>query len=147
MHQEDDKIRGNYNMDKVRYLPCIVAEIPIAVIAMAGVICDNVIVGCCLFITLNLLFAPTLYWNLNLCIKSSNLSTAILLLLSSMPLLLFLALYLEKYFGLWITSLFCCIYFIFNIGLLKFLKIKLLYSFLWTFTFQILLFRIYFSID
>ena len=137
----------NRNMDKIRYLPCMTAEVPIVILAAAGVICGDFIVGCCLFMMLNFLFAPTLLWNFKLCKQNNDLSFVRLLSLSLMPLLLFLSLYLEKYLGLWITYLLCCIYFIINILISTISKNKLLWNFLLTFALQVFLFILYFSID
>ena len=61
-------------MDKIRYLPCMTAEVPIVILAAAGVICADFIVGCCLFIMFNILFAPTLLWNFKLCKQNNDLA-------------------------------------------------------------------------
>ena len=130
-------------MNKIRYLPSITVEVPIVILTTAGVICDNFIVGFFLFMTLNVLFAPTLYWNLKLC-KNNNLSFVRILLLSVGSLLLFLSFYLEKYFGIWITYSFWCAYFIINFFIIKNTS---LCSFLLTFSLQVCIFLIYFSVD
>ena len=134
-------------MDKIRYLPCMTAEVPIVILAAAGVICADFIVGCCLFIMFNILFAPTLLWNFKLCKQNNDLAFVRILLLSLMPLLLFLSLYMKKYLGLWITYLFCCIYFITNILISIISKNKLLWNFLLTFALQVFILILYFSID
>ena len=119
-------------MRAIRYfIPWLPIEIPIAILAVgAGFGCaaepsfeGNVfLAGCLVFLLFNLLFAPALCWNFRLCLDHLAWSRVKYGLLSSVPLLLLSALYLEKYFGLWITILLCGIYFIVNAAILAVTK-------------------------
>lgn len=132
----------NFFIKSMRFLPFAATEIPIVVLAAAGSVNVNFAVGCYLFLAFNLLFAPTLCWELVLCTTNRDPSPLKYALLSLAPLLLTVAaLFFEKYSGPWIfLSVVGGVYFVANIAALAMLKkIRLVWLFVLTFVLQTIL--------
>ena len=135
----------NFFVKSVRFLPVAATEIPIVVLAAAGGVNVNFAVGCYLFLAFNFVFAPTLCWELALCVTNRDPSPLNNALLSLAPLLLTVAaLFLGKYhdpriFWLAVGGL----YFVANIAALTVLKkLRLVWLFALTFVLQTILLRI-----
>ena len=139
--RRSDVVRSFF-VQSMRFLPLAAPEIPIIVLAAVASVKGNFAVGCYLFLAFNLLFAPTLSWELVLCKTNRDPSPLKNALLSLAPLMLTVAaLFLGKYTGPWIFwSVVGGVYFVANIAALAMLKkIRLGWLFVLTFVLQMIL--------
>ena len=139
--RRSDVVRSFF-VKSMRFLPLAAPEIPLVVLAAVASVKVNFAVGCLLFLAFNLVFAPTLGWELVLCTTNRDPSPLKNALLSLSPLLLTVAaIFFEKYTD---PRIFCTtvggVYFIANIAALAMLKkIRFVWLFVPTFVLQIIL--------
>ena len=136
-----------------KYLPLASIEIPLAILA-AGVLLSEASlrrgIGPALFVfaAFNAIFLPSLFWVFLALVRNRGLSCGKIVFLSLIQLSLVLALYFEKYAGVWIVYAFAGLYYLSNaIIFIPSKDFKRIAFFHIIFVLQMILFRVYLSID